>query len=428
VLAGLLYWSDHRKPSAEAAKPDADAAPSILKLDEGSITKVELKKKDSPAILLTKNGTEWKITEPKPLAADQSTVSSMLSTLSSLNAERLVDEKNANLQRYGLDHPSLQLDVSEKDNKTQQLLLGDETPAGSAVYAALAGDPRVFTIAGYQKTSLDKSLNDLRDKRLLRVTPDKVSRLEISGKNGDIEFGRNKDEWQILKPKPMRADSYIVGELVNKLTEARMDLGSSDAAAKDSDPAFAKGTPLATVELTDESATQELQLRRNKDTYYAKSSMVEGAYKVDSALADAVNKKLDTFENKKLFDFGYSDPSKIEIHSGSKTYFLTRGGHDWWDNGKKMDEDSVRSLISNLRDLSAEKLVDSGFTTPEIEGTVAAQDGKRVEKVQISKSGSNYIAKREGDPNLYQLSANSVEGLQKSVEAIKRATPAKPGK
>lgn len=423
VLAGILYWSDHRKPSSETAKPDADAAPSILKLDENSITKLELKKKDAPAIVLAKNGSDWKVTEPKLFTADQSTVSSLLSTVFSLNSERLVEEKGSDLQRYGLEHPSLELDVTEKDNKTQRLLLGDDTPAGSAVYAALAGDPRVFTIASYNKTSLDKSLNDLRDKRLLTVNPDKVSRLEISGKNGEIEFGHNQEEWQILKPKPMRADSYAVSELVRKLTDARMQLSGSDAAAQESDSAFAKGTPVASVKLTDESSTQELQLRKNKDICYAKSSIVEGAYKVDSTLADAVNKKLEDFRNKKLFDFGYADPNKLEIQAGSKVYSLIRGGQDWWDNGKKMDQESVQSLISNLRDLSAEKFVDLGFTTPQIEATVTSDGGKRVEKILISKSGPNYLAKRDSEPALYQLAGTSVDDLKKSLDAVKLVAP-----
>lgn len=417
ALVGTLYWSDHRKPSAEAAKPDADVVP-ILKLDENSIIKLELKKKDASPILLTKTGSDWKIDEPKPLGADQTAVSSIVSTVASLNSDRLVEQNSSDLQRYGLDHPSLELDVTEKDNRTQQLLLGDNTPAGSGVYAALAGDPRVFTIAGYHKTTLDKSLNDLRDKRLLTVSPDKVSRLEITGKNGDIEFGHNNDEWQILKPKPMRADTYTVGELVSKLTDARMDLSGSETAAKESDSAFAKGTPMASVKLTDESSTQELQLRKDKDSYYAKSSVVDGAYKINSDLADAVNKKVDDFRDKKLFDFGYADPSKIEIHSGPQTLWLMRGGEDWWDNGKKMDQDSVSLLISNLRDLSADKFVDSGFTTPAIEATITSRDGKRVEKVQISKSGPNYIAKRENDPTLYELAPTSVDELQKSLDAI----------
>jgi hypothetical protein len=423
ALAGILYWSDHRKPSAEAAKPSADAAPQILKLDENSITKLELKKKDAPSISLAKNGSEWKIIEPKPYAADQSTVSSMLSSVASLDSERLVDDRATDLQRYGLAQPSFELDVTEKDNKTHRLLLGDDTPAGNASYAALAGDSRVFTIPSYKKSSLEKGLSDLRDKRLLTVNADKVSRIEITGKNGDIEFGRNKDQWQILKPKPMRADSSLVGDLASKLTDARMDLSGSDSSAKESDSAFAHGTSVATVKVTGESATEQLQLRKNKDIYYAKSSVVDGAYKIESGLADAVNKKLDDFRNKKLFDFGYTDPSKIEIRTPSKTHALLRGGQDWWDNGKKIDASAIESLISNLRDLSAEKFVDSGFTTPEIEATITSQDGKSTERVQISKSGSTYIAKRENDPSLYQLTGTSVDDLSKSVDAIKPAAP-----
>ena len=425
-LAGFLYWSDHHKSSAEAAKPDADAAPSILKLDENSIKKLELKNKDASPILLTKTGAAWKITEPKPLPADQTAVTTLLSTISSLDSERLVDDKSTTLEPYGLASPAFELAVTDKDNKTHRLLLGDETPAGSGVYAALAGDPRIFTIATYRKTNLDKTLNDLRDKRLLTVSADKVSRLEIAAKNGEIEFGRNKDEWQIMKPKPMRADTFAVSELVRKLTDARMDLSTSDKTATESESAFAKDAPIATVKLTDESSTQQLQIRKAKDVYYGKSNLVDGVYKLDSSLADALDKKVDDFRNKKLFDFGYSDPSKLEIHTVAKTYSLLRGGQDWWDNGKKMDEESVRSVVSNLRDLSADKFVDSGFTTPEIVATVISQDGKRVERVQISKSGGNYIAKRENDPALYQLTTTAVDELQKTVGGIKPApAPAK---
>ena len=83
----------------------------------------------------------------------------------------------------------------------------------------------------------------------------------------------------------------------------------------------------------------------------------------------------------------------------------------------------MRSVVSDLRDLSADKFVDSGFSTPQIETTVTSQDGKRTEKVQISKSGSNYIAKREGDPTLYQLTSSAVDDLQKALDGIKQAIP-----
>jgi hypothetical protein len=427
VLIGTLYWSEHRKPAEATAKASADTAPNILKLDEAAITKLELKKKDAQPIVLTKsNSGTWQIVQPKPLHADQSTVTGTISTLSSLDSERLVEDKATNLKQYGLDQPSLEADITEKDNKTQKLLIGDETPAGSAVYTMLAGDPRVFTMASYHKTSIDKNLNDLRDKRLLTVSADKVSRLELIRKNQKIEFGRNKDEWQILKPKPLRADSIQIGELVRKLAEAHMDLSESDKNLERVASAFSRATPVASARVTDQSGMQELLIRKSKGTYYAKSSAVEGAYKIDSSLGQAVDKGLDDFRNKKLFDFGFNDPNKVEMRSGSKAYFLSRGGADWWSNGKKMDVASIQDFISKLRALTAKKFVDSGFANPSINITVTSDDGKRVEKVSIAKSGNSYIAKRENEPTLYQLDSSSVDPLEKSADDIKPA--AAPGK
>ncbi len=423
ALVGTLYWSEHRKPKDETVS--ADTSPSILKLDQGTITGVELKKKDAEPVVLSKGDSgSWKITEPKPFGADQGAVLGMLSALSSLNSERVVEDKTSDLKPYGLEPPALEVDVKEKDKKSQKLLLGDDTPTGNAVYASLAGDPRIFTIPSYNKTSIDKSVNDLRDKRLITLEPDKISRLELVRNNQTIEFGRNKDEWQILKPKPLRADSTEVGNVVRKLTDAHMDLRSSSQNEKETD--FAKATPVATAKVTDESGTQELQIRKNKDNYYAKSSVVDGVYKVDSDLGTAVNKGLDEFRNKKIFDFGYNDPDKVDINSGSKQYDLSKGGTDWWWNGKKMDPEDVETLIAKLRDLQANKFVDSGFANPSMQISVTSDSGKRVEKISIAKSGSDYLVQRENDPTLYQLEASSIDGLQKAAADLKPvAAPAK---
>src|SRR5256885_4146243 len=103
------------------------------------------------------------MTPPKPLGADQDAVSSMVSTLSSLGSERLVEEKATDLKPYGLTKPALEIDLTTKD-KPRKLLIGDDTPTGNAVFAKLEGDPRVFTLASYNKNSIDKGPNDLRDR------------------------------------------------------------------------------------------------------------------------------------------------------------------------------------------------------------------------------------------------------------------------
>lgn len=432
ILAGILYWSEHHQPSGEAGKAAPDTPPVILKLDESAITKLDLKRKDVVPVVLTKGDSgKWQILEPKPFGADQNTVAGIVTTVSSLGSQRLIDENTADLKQYGLDQAAFELDITEKDNKTQKLLIGDDTTASGAVYVKLADDPRIFIMPKYMKASLDKSLTDLRDKRLLTINPEKVSRIELvnKSKNQDLEFGRKKDEWQITKPRPMRADAVQVSALLRKLTDAKMDLSASDNidAAKE----FAKATPISIARVTDESGTQELQVRKvgeekGKTAYYAKSSAVDAACKVDSDLGQSLDKNLDEFRNKKLFDLGYDEPNKIELHDGAKAYFLSRSGADWWSNGKKMEPESVQAFISKLRDLSAEKFPDSGFTTSTITVFVTSNDGKRTENVLIAKSGNGYIAKREDEPALYQLTASAVDDLTKAAEAIKpAAAPAK---
>jgi hypothetical protein len=426
ALTGTLYWSDHHKAVDATATP-VDAAPKVLTLKDADLTKIEIKKKGAEEVAVAKNdGGKWQITAPAPLAADQDAISSMVSTLSSLSSERVVEDKASDLKQYGLTDPALEVDIASKDGKSQKLLLGDDTPAGNAVFAATSGDPRVFTIASYTRTSIDKTPADLRDKRLLTADFDKVSQVELHAKKQAIEFGRNKDAWQILKPRPLRADNFTVEDLVRRLKDAKMDLSATSTDQKQAASTFASATPVAIASVTDAAGTQELQVRKSKDDYYAKSSVVAGIYKVANDLGSGLDKNLDDFRNKKLFDFGFDEPNKVEMHDGAKAYFLTKGGPDWWSNGKKMDDSSVQALIDKVRDLSASKFVDAGFTTPVLELTVSSNDGKRTEKVLISKSGDNYIAKRENEPSSYQLDSKPVEELQKAAAGMTLAPDPKP--
>lgn len=428
VLAGLevaLYWSNHHKPS-ETAEASADAAPKILSLKQDAIDKLAIRDKSGNDVALSRDDSgNWKITAPKPMGADNNAVSSVLATVSSLNSDRLVEEKSSDLAQYGLSSPPLEVDITEKGNKTQKLLIGDSTPTGN-LYAKLESDPRVFTIAFYTKTALDKTPDDLRDKRLITIEPDKVSKFEVLGKNEDLELGRDKDEWQIVKPAPSLADQSQVDQLVRAVTDARMVF------AKDEDQqklaaAFAAGTPTGTAKVTGSSGTQQLEVRKDKNEYYAKSSIVDGVYRVAGTVGVELEKKPDDFRNKKLFTFGYNDPDKIEMHADSKAYYLTKGGDEWWSgDGKKVDSSSALNFVDKLRDLSATGFVNSGFSKPVIEISLKSNAGKSSEKVLIAKQGDEYVAKRENEPTLYELDAKSVDEVEKAAAGMKPAELPKP--
>ena len=431
LLGGLAIgvWFSNKSEAAKAKEPPKDAAPKILALTEADISGIDIQKKDGTDTVLNKDNGKWAITAPKPLGADQPSVDTLTSAVTNLTADRMVDDHPTDLASYGLQPPLEKVTFTMKDGKTHELLIGDDTPTGSDVYAMVAGDPKLYTMSSFNKTSLDKSTKDLRDKRLMNFDQDKVSRVVLTAKKQTLEFGRiNQNEWQILKPKPMRADGFQVDDLVRKLAGANMDPAVSDEDAKKAAAAYASGTPVATAQVTDPAGTQTLEVRKNKDDYYAKSSVVEGIYKVPKDLGEGVDKSLDDFRNKKLFDFGFNDPNKIEFTDGGKTATYEKSGDKWVSGGKPVDSTSVQNLIDKLRDFSATKFVDSGFTTPAIEVTVVSNDGKRTEKVQISQAGDHYIARREGEPSLYEIDAQPVKDLREAASGVKPAAPETPKK
>jgi Domain of unknown function (DUF4340) len=415
VLSGLVWWSN--KKQAEAGSKSTDTTTKLLSIPDDQFQDIRIKKVTGEVEDLQRDNGKWKLTEPTPLPADQDAVSSIVSNLSTLSADKVIDSKATDLKPYGLSDPTLDIRIKRKDGKTIQLLIGDDTPTGSGAYAKLAGDPRVVTVASFVKSSLDKRPDDLRDKRLMTFDQDKLTRVDLQAKGQAVEFGKDaQGEWRILKPRPLRADSSSVNGLVDKLRDAKMDLTGTGDAAKQ----FAGAARVATATVADANGNHTIEIRKDKDkNYYAKSSDVAGEYKVAADVGDAVDKGLDDFRNKKLFDFGFSDPTKVEVPGA----VYDKSGDKWMSGGRAMDNSTVQNLIDKLRDLSATKFVDSGGGAPVFTATVTSDSGKRVEKVTIRKQGDQYFAQRENEPSIYQLDAKSVTDLQSAAKDVKPAPP-----
>lgn len=420
ALSGVVWWSK-RHPQAGVAAPTAAAAsPKLTDIPDAQIAAIIVQKKDAPPVDLDRKNGKWTITAPQQLPADQDAASSMTSSLSPLTGDSVVEDKPSDIAKYGLNNPSLTVTISQKNGKSEKIVFGDDVPAGSLVYAQMGSSPKVYAVSSSIKTSFDKSLNDLRDKRLLMFDANNLSRLELSSPKSSIEFGKNgQNDWAMIKPAPYRADSFQVEELLRKLSEAKMDLSATGDAAQKASADFASGQLVATAKVTDSTGTQSLEVHKNKDDYYAKSSVVPGAFKVSADLGKEMEKSADDFRNKKIFDFGFSDPTKIDVQQGSTDKSYARTGSDWKLNSQTMDPGQVQAFIDKLRDLAATKFVPEGFTAPEFSITVVSNDGKRTEKVDFSKTADGYVARRGAEPALYQLDTKSVTDILDAGNAIK---------
>jgi hypothetical protein len=218
-------------------------------------------------------------------------------------------------------------------------------------------------------------------------------------------------------PTPMRADGQQVDELVRRLKDARMNV---DATAPVTTAKYFAANRVASAQTTDSIATQTIEVRKDAaGKYFAKSSAVEGVYSVTDDLGKGLDKKLDDFRNKKVFDFGFNDP--VKLTTGALT--VEKKNDKWMANGKEMDAGAVQSLIDKLRDLAA-----TGFSAQPpgpvaLDFTVVSGDGKRIEKVTISQAKPFTLARREGDPNAYVLDGGALAALQGAIAAIKPVPP-----
>ena len=424
---GAGVWYSNRTAKEDEAKPSKDAAdrPKVLAIADPDFKKIDITRKDGEHVVMNRvDNSRWEMVEPQKLVGDTDVMNTVMTQFADLKADRLVEDKATDLSQFGLTTPTLKIAVTKKDGKTDTLEFGDDTPAGSGVFAKLAGDGRVFVINSAVRASVDKSWKDLRDKRLLTFDPEKVSRVELSAKKQAVEFGRiGANEWQILKPKPLRADGWQIEEMVRKLREAKMDATVSDADAAKAVTTFASATPLATVRLTDPTGTQQLEIRQQKEDFWAKSSAVAGVFKVNKDLGTGLDKGVDDFRNKKVFDFGFSDPTKVVIKDAGAERIFQKSGEGWLSGGKPMDPPSVQALIDKLRELSAKKFTDSGAVSDTFEITVVSNDNKRTEKVSIARAGDKCLAKREGESTVYELDANVADELRKAAADVKPPAP-----
>lgn len=421
VLAGGIWYSSRAGKGKDAAK--ADATPIVLTLKEADIARIEIARHEGETTVLEKDASGgWKITAPVAYPVDRGAVTSLAASLSSVASDKVVDDKAADLAQYGLAEPALTVTVRLNDGKSKKVSIGDATAIGSGFYAVAQGDSHVYTVASFTKDGLDKQAADLRDRRLLTFNSEKLARVVLAAHKSETEFGKNAGgEWQIVKPKPYRADSFTVDDLVRRLSEFKLDPALSADDEKTARTAFGSAAPVAAMTVTDASGSQKLEIRKTKDDkYYARSSVVEGVYAVEAATAKAFEKTTDDFRNKRLFDFGFNDPSRVDYHSAKLQSTVSKVGEKWFRGGKPLDSNSIQTFVDKLRDLSATNFAESGFGASELEMAVVASDGKKVEKVSLAKSGSDWLARRDGDASLYVIPAATVDEIEHAAANLKQ--------
>jgi hypothetical protein len=435
-LGGAVWYSERHPPSPETKTNTASQ--KILTVPQDQVKRLQFTRPGGSGDEFTlEKGDDgkWKVTEPKVYKADETTLNTMLSNLTSLTADQVLSENNTDWATYGLDPPKLVVTMTLKDGKQNKVSFGLDAPASSVVYARLNQDGKLFTVPSYVKASLDERLVDVRDRHLMPFDDSKVARVVLTANGQTLEFSKAGSDWQILKPRLMRADTFSVDDMVRSAHNLIFDSVIDESGKPPAKYSFS--SPYEVLEVTDASGTYALTVGREKQkdsttyTYYAKTTAMPGVFQISSTVPDALNKNLDSLRNRKLFDFGFNDPAKVEVRDGSSQMVIEKKNGKWLrtDAGnKELPADKVQTLIDHLRNLSATSFPSDdasaqsryGLNKPTLEAKVTSDDGKRVEHVLMAAGPeSKYYAVRENEPTTYEIDKTAYEDIQKSIGALK---------
>ena len=425
LLGGAVWYTRENPP------PDDDAAPKIVAVEEEDVREVTLRQEgQDPITVVRGEGGEWRFGGGLDIAADDTSVGLMVSSLASLNADRVVSENVVEWGPYELEDPGLVVsyELAEGGGEVQ---FGRDTPTASGVFARLKGDPRLFTVYRYNKTSFEKSVFDLRDKRLLHLDEDSISEMTVEAGGRTIGFLQEDGDWRIVRPMELRADDFTVGDLARAVRTAEM---TEVLAEHEGDGEYDFLKPTATVTVTDSQGPHTLILAQDGDTHYARSSAQEGVFKVSSTLAESFDKPVADFRDQKLFDFGYADPASVEVRAGDLDVSAIKSVDKWLlesEGGREVDGVKVQTLLDRLRNLTATEFPSDhsddqarfGLDDAEIEAAVTPEgDGAASESVRISATDQPAVyAVRDGEPSTYKVEQSAAQDIRRAVEDILRA-------
>lgn len=242
-------------------------------------------------IVLKREGNAWRLIEPVQATADDIEVTSLLHTLLEAKEERRIDDAPTNLADYGLDYPSIQLGLTLKSGKTSPtLLLGDLNPNGRSVYAKRPDQPAVFLATVVVRLRTDKKPDDFRNKTLLVLEPNQVTRVEITIKGQPISLSQAEEKgWEISGPIKARADAAVIGQMLWKIKDARVNTfvdSGPDAKRK-----YGLERPDLIIELKDAGSVKRLLLKKAADPQvgvYALTEPGEDVVTLDAAFLDSL--------------------------------------------------------------------------------------------------------------------------------------------
>ena len=429
-LVGYIYFYEMKRP---ATSETAEPKPKVFTVEADKIEEVDVKSASGERTVLRKAGDAWRIVQPLEAKADDGAATGIVTNLATLDIQRVVDEKAADLAQFGLAAPRIEVGFKRAGQaEAPRLQLGDKNATGGEIYAKLAGSPRVFLVSSFLESTFDKGTFDLRDKTILSFDRAKVDSLEIVTKDQRLAFAKAGDAWRLTSPVDARADlGQVEGAVGSLQTLAMKSVSAPEATEKDlAKYGLDKPELTAVVGAGSTRATLAVGKADESGSLYARDLSRPMVVTIEPTTINALRNTPDSFRPKDVFEFRSFTASRLEITRGTSAVAFERvtgkDGTTKWQRlnpAKDVGTSEMDGLLSALSGLSVDGYVGAGTKTGAESpiAVVAAKfdDGKKEERVVFGKAGSEVFAIRAGEPGAAKIDAARFDEAMKALDAVK---------
>jgi hypothetical protein len=433
-LGGYIYFVTNKRTPGDSG-PKKEQVFAGVEADK--IEELKIKSEKGDVTSLKKNGDKWEIVSPQPLPASESDLIGLTSALGQMEVVRVVDENPTDLKEYGLEQPRIEVDFKSRDGKPSgRIAFGDKTATGGNMYAKRNDDKRVFLVADFQDSSLNKSTFDLRDKTLIKIERDKVDSVTIDSGGKSVVLAKEGSDWKLTRPVAARADFSAVDGLVGRIESAQMKSVESSEVAPADLKKYGLDKPDVTVTLGQGSARAVLAFggKSGEDAVYARDLSKPAVATVDNSLAQDLKKPPEDFRRKEAFESRAFNMTRVEFMRGADTVVFERvkgTGENPVDSWKRVspnpgepDKSKVEAMLAGLADIRATTFTDTiaktGLDKPTMTVGVKFDEGRKEEKVSFGRSGSDVYALIPGQPGAAKIEAEKFDEASKALEELSK--------
>ncbi len=355
-------------------------------------------------------GAEWVLTQPFEGIADPAAATAVARAAATLRDQRQIEPTGTDLTQYGLAQPELVVTFEARGlDQAVVLRFGGETGSKDGRYLQVDGETAIRIVPSHQVRALDKGVDDLRDRRIVRFSPGSAARVELSGETEPVVLVRDDGAWWIEGEPRYRAARMDLDDLLADLTTSR-----ATRFLDGDDPTLGLDEPSRWVQVTlvdGEERRVNFGERRGASMVAQVAGDIEAA-EVASSIVDPLDWPADRWKTLEVADINPWQTSRLTFTFGDRPFEFLLADDDSWTlvegEGDPQDVDAsrAREVLNQIDELTGVVYLTPGVEPdPEVGRFEIEADGRSLISFTLHRSGDTWSAQVAGDPAPMQVPA-----------------------